>query len=68
MKNIIIMMCFHRGPLVKLRMLSVIFLTSFFIGLRRICLRAKVHNLVFFICSLFTGTDCVTDKLKAIFS
>ena len=49
-------------------MLSVIFLTSFFIGLRRICLRAKVHNLVFFICSLFTGIDCVTDKLKAIFS
>ena len=41
---------------------------SFFISLRRICLRAKVCNLVFIICSLIVGIDCVTDKLKATFS
>ena len=39
--------------------------TSFFIGLRRICLRAKARNLVFINCSLLVGNDCVTDKLKA---
>ena len=44
------------------------FFTSFFIGLRRICLRAKVCNLVFIICSLIVGIDCVTDKLTATFS
>ena len=44
------------------------FFSSFFIGLRRICLRAKVRNLVFIICSLLVGIDCVTDKLKATFS
>ena len=43
------------------------FFTSFFIGLRRICLRAKVHNLVF--SPFLVGIDCVTDKiLKATFS
>ena len=44
------------------------FFTSFFIGLRIICLHAKVRNLVFIICSLLVGIDCVTDKLKATFS
>ena len=44
------------------------FFTSFFIGLRRICLRAKVDNLVFIICSLLEGPDGVTDKLTATFS
>ena len=46
------------------------FFTSFFIGLRRICLRAKVHNLVFIsnCCSLLVGIDYGTDKLKATFS
>ena len=44
------------------------FFTSFFIGLRRICLRAKVHNLVFISCSLLVGIDYGTDKLKATFS
>ena len=57
--------------------ISVIFFTSFFIGLRRICLRPKVCNLVFIICSLIVqGIDCVTDNsrkcsfqlLKATFS
>ena len=41
------------------------FFQKFLIGLCRICLRAKVHNLVFIICSLLLGSDCVTDKLKA---
>ena len=40
------------------------FFTSFFKGLRRICLRAKVGNLVFIICSMPVGIDCVTDKSK----
>ena len=45
------------------------FFTSFFIGLCRICLCAKVRNLVFTNCSLLVGIDCVTDidKLKATF-
>ena len=42
--------------------------TSFFIGFRRICLHAKVRHLVFIICSLLVGIDCVNDKLKATFS
>ena len=37
------------------------------IGLRRICLCAKVRNLVFIIFSLLVGIDCVTDKLKPTF-
>ena len=44
------------------------FFLSFFIGLRRICLHAYVLNLVFIICSLLVGIDCVSDKLKATFS
>ena len=58
------MMCFHKGPLVLryalvMRMLFFRhFFTSFFIGLRRICLRAKVHNLVFInYSSLLVGID-----------
>ena len=35
---------------------------------RRICLRAKVRILVFIICPLLVGIDCVTDKTKATFS
>ena len=68
------MMCFHKGLLV-LRYVLVMcmlcfshFFTSFCICLRKICLQAKVHNLVFIICSLLVGIDCVTDKLKATFS
>ena len=38
------------------------FFTSFFIGLRRICLRAKVRSLVFIICSSVVGIDCVADS------
>ena len=66
--------CFPKGPLVlpyALVMWTLYFshfFTSFFIGLRRICLRAKVRNLVFIICSLPVGIDCVTGKLKATFS
>ena len=67
-------MCFHKGPLV-LRYALVMwtlyfshFFTSFFVGLRRIFLRAKVRNLAFINCSLLVGIDCVTDKLKATFS
>ena len=44
------------------------FFKSHFLGLRRIRLRAKVLNLVFIICTLLAGIDCVTDKLKARFS
>ena len=44
------------------------FFTSFFLGLHRICLRGKVLNLIFIICPLPLGIDCVTDKLKATFS
>ena len=44
------------------------FFTSFFIVIRRICLPAKVRKLVFIICSLLVGIDCVTDKLKVTFS
>ena len=43
-------------------------ISSFFISLCRICLCAKVCNLVFIVCSLIVGIDCVTDKLKATFS
>ena len=50
MKNVI-MMCFHRGPLVLHNAFSHFF-DKFPHSLRRICLRAKVHNLVFIICSL----------------
>ena len=68
------MMCLHKGPLVILyalvmRMLYFShFFTSFFIGLRRICVHATVRTLVFIICSLLAGIDCVTDKLKDTFS
>ena len=44
------------------------FFQKFLIGLRRICLYAKVHNLVFIIYSLLVGIDRVTEKLKATFS
>ena len=70
MNENVIMMCFHKGTLV-FRYASVMstlyfshFCTSFFIGSRRICLRAKVCNLGFIICSLLSGIDYVTDKLK----
>ena len=68
------MICFHKGPLVLHYALVMSklhfshFFISFFIGLRRICLRAKARNLVFIICSLLVGIDYVTDKLKATFS
>ena len=44
------------------------FFQKFLPGVRRICLRAKVHNLVFIICSLLVGIDCVTGSLKATLS
>ena len=44
------------------------FFQQFLIGLCRICLHARVRNLVFIICSLLVGIDCVTSKLKATFS
>ena len=68
------MMCFHFGQLVLCYALVMWmlyfshFFTSFFIGLRRICLCVKSCNLVFIICSLIVRIDCVTDKLKATFS
>ena len=40
------------------------FFTSFFTGLLRICLHAKVRDSVFIICLLLVGIDCVTDKLN----
>ena len=44
------------------------FFQQFLTGLRIICLCAKVRNLVFIICSILVGIDCVTGKLKATFS
>ena len=44
------------------------FFQTFLTGLRRIRLRAKVRHLVFIICPLLVGIDCVTDKMKATFS
>ena len=44
------------------------FFQKFLTGLRRICLRAKVGNLVFIICSLLIGIDCVTGKSIVTFS
>ena len=44
------------------------FFQKFLTGLRLICLREKVRNLVFIICSLLVGIDCVTVNLKATFS
>ena len=40
------------------------FFQSFFTGLPRICLHAKVHDSVFVIRLLLVGIDCVTDKLN----
>ena len=65
----VVMMCFHwfySYVLVIWTQYFSQFFTSFFKGLRRICSRAKVGNLVFIICSLPVGTDCVTDKSKGI--
>ena len=70
------MMCFHKSPVVwryalvmwMLNSYFSHFFTSFFIGLCRICLHAKVRNVVFINCSLLVGIDCLTDKLKAALS
>lgn len=40
--------------------------TSFCIDLHKLCLRAKVQNLIFIICSLLERMDCVTDKLACV--
>ena len=40
--------------------------TSFFIGLHKICLRAKVHDLIFIVCSLLVGIECVTDDKSKV--
>ena len=62
-------MCFHKGPPgLRYALVMCMLYVYRFIGLRTICLQAKVHNLVFIICSLLVGIDCVTDKLKAAFS
>ena len=49
-------MCFHKGPLVYTLVMWMLyfsqFFPSFFIGLHRICLCAKVRNLDFIICSV----------------
>ena len=44
------------------------FFQKFLTGLHRIYLCAKVRNLVFIICSLLEGIDCVTGKSIATFS
>ena len=44
------------------------FFQQFLTGLCIICLCAKARNLVFIICSILVGIDCVTGKLKATFS
>ena len=69
MNENVVMMCFHwfySYVLVIWTQYFSQFFTRFFKGLRRICSRAKVGNLVFIICSLPVGTDCVTDKSKGI--
>ena len=54
MNENVVMTCFHKGPMVLCFALGMWtlyfsqFFISFFIGLRRICLRAKVRNLAFF--------------------
>ena len=58
------MLCFSHVNSLYFRYLC----TSFFIGSHRICLCAKVCNLGFIVCSLLSGIDYVTDKLKATFS
>ena len=49
-------MCFHKGSLVYTLVMWTLyfsqFFPSFFIRLRRICVRAKVRNLNFIICSV----------------
>ena len=40
--------------------------TSFSIGLQKICLRAKVHDLIFIVCSLLVGIECVTDDKSKV--
>ena len=60
------MMCFNEDPLV-LRyalVLRTLDFSLFFTLLRRICLRAKVRNLVFIICSLLVGIYRLTEKSK----
>ena len=57
-------MCFHEAhwfyfALVMWTQCSSHFFTSFFIVLNRICLHAKVFNLIFVICSLLVGIYCV---------
>ena len=54
------MMCFHKGPLVlNYAVIWTLYFSHFFTGLYRICLCAKVHNLV-----IIVGIDCATDKSK----
>ena len=62
----VLMMCFHKGPLVLHYVLVNAILQSIFTVLHRICLRAKVHNLVFIICQLLLGIYCVTYKSKVV--
>ena len=62
----VLMMCFHKGPLVLHYVLVNAILQSIFTVLHRICLCAKVHNLVFIICPLLLGIYCVTYKSKVV--
>ena len=59
-------MCFNEGPLALRYALVIRTLdfSQFFTLLRRICLPAKVRNLVFIICSLLVGIYCLTEKSK----
>ena len=59
-------MCFNEGSLVLRCALVIRTLdfSQFFTLLHRICLRAKVRNLVFIICSLFVGIFCLTEQSK----
>ena len=61
-----IMMCFNEGSLVLRCALVIRTLdfSQFFTLLHRICLRAKVRNLVFIICSLPVGIFCLTEQSK----
>ena len=62
----VLMMCFHKGPPVLHYVLVNAILQSIFTVLHRICLCAKVHNLVFIICPLLLGIYCVTYKSKVV--
>ena len=66
----VLMMCFHKGPLVLHYVLVNAILQSIFSQFSQFYVEfvecAKVHNLVFIICPLLLGIYCVTYKSKVV--